>query len=292
MAFRELHSNTLDEKGKTIAREVLQSELCGDHAASSIIVVEGDGIDKSYADRSLIFCDSPVLASNEKIEIRAGRSAFLFYRGVRVAKLPSPSLFTYNWLAKEDLTEDRTLKYENWLYGILAKEMTKIDNHEVLSRVIIAPEGTFEFNMDFDGSTPAPAFIGVMKEHYRDAFLNKSARKLARTMNLFDEPEIPLDRIQEQMLARAVFFLKEIGFDVRQYPIRVMKLHGPMGQAKNGTILIDPIYFRMGTKQLAGTLFEEWFHLSEGCRDESRSMQNFLIDTLMSMGEQIIGSPI
>lgn len=292
MAFRELESNTRDEKGKTIGRAVTPESVCADCGEHTIITVEGHGIDQAFADMSLIFCDSPILASTDKVEVRAGRSDRFFYHGVRVCKLPTSSLFTYNFLAKEDLTEDRTLKYEGYVYGVFAKYLTQINDESILQRVLTAPEGTFEYNLDFDGATPGQSFINVLKEHYGDAFLNKSARKLARTMSLFDEPEIVLDAVQAKMLERAIAFLTIIGFNVQQYPIKVVRLHGAMGQAKEGKIFIDPVAFRMGTKQLAGTLFEEWFHLTEGCHDNTRTMQNFLVDTVMSMGEKIIGEPI
>ena len=286
MAFRELHSNTLDEKGSTVG-------YCrGCCAGESVISVQGDGIDQAYSDISLIFCDSPIICANEKLEIRSGKSPFLFYKGVRVLKLSPSSLFTYNILERQELTEDRTLKYEYLTKNEVGKQVARMNDSSVLQRILTAPKGTHENDMDFDGATPNETFIAVVKDCYRDEFLNESARKLAKTLNLFAEPELSLDEIQNQQMQKAVNFLKNIGFDVTEYPIKFMKLHGLMGQAKSGTIFIDPVAFRMGTKQLAGTLFEEWFHLSEGCHDETRKMQNFLIDTIMSMGEKIIGSPL
>lgn len=286
MAFRELHSNTLDEGGET------KHGMFPPADGKSAIIVTGHGIDQAMSDISLIFCDAPVVSQNANIEIRAGRSAFLFYKGVRVLKLDNPSLFTYNILDRQELTEDRTLKYQYLANSHVAAMTAKMHNPEILRRILTAPEGTYENGMDFDGATPSEEFIGVIKECYRDAFLSASARKLAKTLNIFVEPEIVLDEIQHQQMVKAVTFLAQLGFDIQQYPVKFMKLHGSMGQAKNGTIFIDPVAFRMGTKQLAGTLFEEWFHLSEGCRDETRTMQNFLIDTIMTMGEKLTGTPI
>lgn len=286
MAFRELHSNTLDEKGRT------QHGMFMPAPDESAIIVTGTGIDQSISDISLIFCDSPIICANDKLEIRTGRSPFLFYKGVRVLKLGSSSLFTYNILDRQDLTEDRTIKYEYTVRMHLAHEVAKMGDASVLQRVLTAPEGSHEHNMDFDGVTPSDTFTGVLKDCYRDAFLNESARKLAKTLNLFVEEEFELDEIQHQQMLKAVGFLQVLGFNVTEYPIKFIKLHGLMGAAKSGVIYIDPVAFRMGTKQLAGTLFEEWFHLSEGCRDETRTMQNFLIDTIMTMGEKITGYPI
>ena len=58
-----------------------------------------------------------------------------------------------------------------------------------------------------------------------------------------------------------------------------------LGQAKNGNIYISERTFHMGTKMLAGTLFEEFLHLEHHLYDESREMQNYLIDVIMSLGE-------
>lgn len=289
MAYRELESNTRDEKGRTISKEATKAEI-GDEG--SAIIVKGDGIDLAHADKDIIFCSSPVLAKNDKLEIRSGGTPFIFYRGVRVGKTQSTSIFTYNLLGQEDLTEDRTLKYEWYAQTKIAQEVARVDGLEVMRRVLAAPLGTFEHGMNFDGANPGDDFIKITKECWRDSFLNLSARKLARTLDFFVEPEIDIDDIQKKQMDRAVEFLGKLGFNVKEYPIKIMKLHGAMGQAKSGTIFIDPSAFRMGTKQLAGTLFEEWFHLSEGCRDETREMQNFLIDTMLSLGEKIIGEPI
>jgi hypothetical protein len=38
---------------------------------------------------------------------------------------------------------------------------------------------------------------------------------------------------------------------------------------------------------VAGTLIEEYLHLKHGIVDETRQMQNFLIDTICSLGERI-----
>ena len=106
------------------------------------------------------------------------------------------------------------------------------------------------------------------------------------------EEELEFDSIEKQQLERAIDFLGQIGYTVTQYKIVKMDLQGALGQAKQGTIYISPNAFRMGTKYVAGTLYEEFLHLSEGLDDETRNMQNALIDTIMSMGEKLRGEPL
>jgi hypothetical protein len=48
----------------------------------------------------------------------------------------------------------------------------------------------------------------------------------------------------------------------------------------------------IGTKTVAGTLIEEFIHLKHGLGDECRDMQNFLLDRLVSLGEQMHGEPL
>jgi hypothetical protein len=48
----------------------------------------------------------------------------------------------------------------------------------------------------------------------------------------------------------------------------------------------------VGTKTVAGTLIEEFIHLKHGLADESRDLQNFLLDRLVSLGEEMQGAPL
>ena len=287
MCFRELHSNTLDENGSTTKALPVMLEPC------TVIRVEGDGIDKAYAERDSIFCSSMVLASNDELEVRYGPSDQMFYRGVRAGKTRKTGSFTYNILSDCVLTEDRTFanpfSVEMKLYSLVAR----LDNVSVLKEILTAESGTLEGLLDFDYTNhTSEAFNTAVKELSNDQNLNKSARRLAIRNSLFMEEELEFDSIEKQQLERAIDFLGQIGYTVTQYKIVKMDLQGALGQAKQGTIYISPNAFRMGTKYVAGTLYEEFLHLSEGLDDETRNMQNALIDTIMSMGEKLRGEPL
>lgn len=291
MAFRELHSNTLDEKGTTTDKP---PHLCNNHHDATIIEVEGPGIETAFAERTKVFCSGVIVAENDKVKIRHGQSAFLYYRGVRAMTLQKPSMFTYDIQTKQTLTEDRTFAYSWSAEADLKMAIASIDDPDFLRTILSsAPKESFEFGINFEGAEPSHAFLEVAEESFRSEFLNPSARRLMKKHRTgHEEPEIELDVIQKKQLERAINFLTRIGFEVTRYPVKVCELHGPLAQAKNGTIYLTPQLFRMGTKYLALGVFEEFLHLSEGCLDETRKMQTILFETVLSMGEKILGEPL
>jgi len=287
MAFRELHSNTLDESGITTAAPEQPEE------GKTIIEVNGDGIDAAFRNKAEVFCESAVLAENGTIEVRSGAARGIFYRGVFVSNLPRQTVYTYNLLSDQKLTEDRTLA-DTWVLPMrLAKYLSTIPNRDILARVLTAPHDTFEGKLDFD-TTDAPGedFIAVLMKLQHDRFLNLSARNLLKRLGLLKEAVIELDEIQAEQLDRSRSFLAFLGFKTDIYPIAVCELNGALGEARDGVIYLSPKAFRMGTKYVASTLLEEFLHLSEGVRDETREMQNLLIDTIMTLGEKVVGHPI
>ncbi|WP_204777127.1 hypothetical protein, partial [Limosilactobacillus alvi] len=76
-AFRELHSNVLDERGTTYhASSYTPKE---NHTA---FVVDGNEIEAAYHARDTIFLTTPVIAASESIARHNGTSEYVYYRGV------------------------------------------------------------------------------------------------------------------------------------------------------------------------------------------------------------------
>ena len=142
-------------------------------------------------------------------------------------------------------------------------------------------------------------FTAVVTEEIR-AFnprLNASAAALVRKGNLSGflvDETAHLDAVDQQRLRVAVAFCKKIGFPVDEYPIIVSGTMGAslLGLADGGKIYISKRAFHQGTKMVAGTLIEEFLHLRNGVHDETRQMQNLLIDTICSLGERITRKPL
>ena len=139
----------------------------------------------------------------------------------------------------------------------------------------------------------------VCKELSRkfDPLLNKSARALCKNWlleALTEGDPYELNRVERMALEKAIKFCKALAFNVDDYPILVSEHLGDsvLGRAHNEKIYLSKRIFMMGTKQVAVTLIEEWLHLKHNLVDETYAMQNFLFDTIASLGEQLLGEPL
>lgn len=297
-AFRELYCNCVDEGGA-----VYQHDTEGANARpdETVITVDGEAFHDVWARRSEIILDKEPLFKHEGLHICPGASDWAYYRGVRALKLPHPSRYTYNVMRKLDLTEDRTVKYP-WEveYAVRAAWMEggpETAHH--LQRVLVAPRESFEAQLSWGGALPSPTFLETVRMLDRrfEPGLNRTAVEACRAWlmdALVDEAPMTLNAVEAKRLERAVDFCERIGFSVRQYPIIVSEFLGAevLGRAHNERIFVSKRALMMGTKMLAGTLIEEFLHLRHKITDETRSMQNFLMDTIVSLGEQLIGEPL
>lgn len=59
-------------------------------------------------------------------------------------------------------------------------------------------------------------------------------------------------------------------------------------QSPNGRILLSKDCFDKGTKFLASTLLEEFVHCHYDLADESRDLQTWLFDRIITMGEEYV----
>ncbi len=296
-AFRELYCNALDESGET---DALWSDPEGIEGRTRF-VVSGAKFMNVWHDRDLYFLrqnSRPILAG-ERAEIHNGKSTAIFYRGIRVMSLPNPSLYTYNITRSVDLTEDRTMKYGFEAYGSIADAVLSCDDPALIEKVLTAGEANFEHRLDFDEwrhAEPSETFMGVCArlDRTRDRLANFSAMKFwrmtSRQNSVAEAAGIDLNPIESAILDRAKHFITLLGHDLSLYPIVVADTLGQdiLGLAENGRIYLSRMCFDQGTKRVAGTLLEEFLHLHHKLRDCDRGMQNFLIDRLMSLGEQAV----
>ena len=58
-----------------------------------------------------------------------------------------------------------------------------------------------------------------------------------------------------------------------------------LADSKTNTIYISKNTFSLGTKYLAGTIYEEWVHLWYNVEDETRSFQDVVINNAMGLIE-------
>lgn len=291
--FRELWCNCADEKGESF--EVADPSMIDPEPDTTTIIVTGEPFHDVWAKRSEIVLDTPAIVKTEAAHIHRGSSQYIFYRGIRALKLETPSAYTYNIQRKMDLTEDRTIKYGFLASSAVANAICATQDRRIIRNVVTAEKGAAEHEMNFTGHTCSEEFLDevkkLMKAH--SARLNHSAREAARVWimdQLHEEDALrPLSAQDQERLNRAIQFCRSLGYPVDEYPIIVSEWLGEnvLGRAEDGKIYLSRRAFMMGTKMVAGTILEEFLHLRHNLPDESRSMQNFLIDVIMSMGEEI-----
>ncbi len=294
-AFREIYCNAIDEGGEALTAD----HAPGGTAGMTTIVVRSEEFMRVWYDRGKYILGTTPTFQSDICDVHPGRSDALFYRGVRASDGQGTSMLTYNIKRPCDLTEDRTLKYRFQAEGAIKQMLVACGNAGVIREALTAPDGSVEHRLDFSDcvySDPSPAFMevcaGLVNNHGDN--VNRSAvslyRKAMRKSAEGDAVSIVLNPVQQAMLERAVGFLKTIGTDVSLYPIVVIEDlgEGILGLAENSRIFIARRTFDQGTKMLAGTIFEEFVHLHHHHDDCCRSMQNFLIDRLMTLGESAV----
>jgi len=294
-AFRELYCNCQDEAGEAFEAEAVPEPAPGE----TMIVVSGEPFKDVWASRSDVILSTAPILRNEAVHVHPGQSNFVFYRGVRAYRLGAPSLYTYNIQRKVDLTEDRSIKYQWDIDAAVRKCLVEAEDGNLIHRVVTAPRGYYENNLSFVGVLPSEQFIGTVGRLARtfDPALNRSAMEACRVWlmdQLHEARPVELSKLEAARLQRATEFCARIGYPVAEYPIVVSEFLGEevLGRAHRETIYVSKRVLMMGTKMLAGTLIEEFLHLRHKLRDNDRTMQNFLIDALVSMGEQLTGEPL
>lgn len=295
-AIRELWCNCLDEKGEVFSSEYFD-DVPGDD--ETVILVSGRAAVDVWAQRDTIMISGEPLYQTEHVDIHQGRSNHIYYKGVRILDLSRPSMYTYNLKGSVDLTEDRTMKSPTLATWYTAKGIARLSDRNLLATTLTASKDWFEHGLDFGCVMAGDDFVGIVQQMARmqTPGLNPSATTCARfdsNVLLDDLPRMTITPVDNLRLKKAITFAKSIGFAVDEYEIVVIEHlgEGVLGRAANDKIYLSKIVFMQGTKMVAGTLIEEFIHLRHKLHDETRSMQNFLFDSLVSLGEQLTGEPL
>ena len=236
------------------------------------------------------------LTKTSELEIYAAPANGIFYRGIQV--YPTKTLHTYNFLRNIDLTEDRVLK-DPWTAAyILGITFISSDNKELISSVVQSTEESWESRsipfVSIFWAKPSTTFIETVGElKQAGAFLRKDVVQMYfRHIPPAKISPINLRPVEAAMLERALKALATL--NITTHSIIVVESLGEnvLGEVKNNQIYIARKAFQMGTKVLAGTILEEWIHTTHNYLDCSRSMQNYLIDLIMTLCEELHGEPI
>ncbi|HEX2600090.1 MAG TPA: hypothetical protein VHL05_15025 [Terriglobales bacterium] len=290
-AFREIYCNTMDEGGSVQDGE---AEPLADHTT---IVVRGGAFYGAFLERDQIVITAQPKFSTPRVRVHDRGGQYAHFRSIRVAKLEHAALMTYDVLSGIELTEDRTLKSVYQYYAAIREMIVGSDDADLISRFLQAPEGYMETRIDLDcWTTPSPTFMQVVESLTFRRVTNRTALDLYRKHNKTTiEPDaVPLNKIERMQLDRAIEFAEWAGYAVNDYEIVVTNDLGEdkLGMAYEGKIYLNRVAFANGTKIVAGTLIEEFIHLRHELSDESRELQNHLLNALVGMGELARGEPL
>lgn len=300
MAYRELHCNCKDESGTVFLADHPPKPKAG----VTRVIVGGEDFRHEHDKRSSFILLGEPWLKLKNCEVYDGESRGIFYRGILVHRLPQAevSKYTYNITAQVDLTEDRTAKHAFMFPHLITASILQADDEAFLNGVLALDNKFYEHHFDFKepiwSTRPAAPFLKVVENltQHAAARTNLSAQlayKTAKRATLAPATTV-LVGVEAEVLKIAVKFAHSLGFPVDDYPIIVTDALGPniLGMAENDRIYVSRLAFMQGTKRVAGTLIEEFIHLRYKYEDETYSMQNFLLDRLVSLGEQMQGEPL
>lgn len=171
-AFRELYSNTLDESGRVYSCDA-QPAAAEDMTQ---IIVEGEDFVREFDARDETFLPD-ALRTGLGVQILPRPSSKIYYRGMRVADTPKPSLFTYNILNQINLTEDRTAVSQWQVAHYIAEAMVASSDERFLRDALNADENWYESRIDFSEMWQIPSEVFATKAR---TARNRTAFEFAR----------------------------------------------------------------------------------------------------------------
>jgi hypothetical protein len=290
--FRELYCNTRDERGDTthVAHEPAEGK--------TTMYVEGVPFYEAYLNRKEIVLEQEPDYVTATVHIHDVPSNYVYYRGVRIHELSRSAKFTYDLYGHIDLTEDRTAKHAFQVTAAIRDAVLCSTQEEFIKRFVTAPKDSHEAHMELacEWTPPSETFMRVMSELPFAHVTSENALKAFKrhSKRCLRPDATPLTRVEEVMLERALNFVEGMGYAPRSLPLVVTTdlPEQTWGIAYDGTIFLNRSAFQHGTKVVAGTVLEETLHLLHQLPDESRVMQNHLLNALMSMAEQVRGEPL
>jgi hypothetical protein len=103
-----------------------------------------------------------------------------------------------------------------------------------------------------------------------------------------------MTKVEQQQLALARHFLRDVLSIEITVPVAIADSLGERvyGLATEGQIFVSRLAFDRGTKFVAVVLVEEWLHAERGLRDFDRDFQTWVLEKMVSLGEELQGKPL
>lgn len=290
--YRELWSNMTDENGEVTA---FRGWAAGPEIGSTKIIVYGEQFARIHEQRYENILLDPAkrkIAESSVFEVYHGISSVVYYRGIAALKLSIPSMYTYNYISDQPLTEDRTLEggsymlayyIELWLRSNAAQE-------EVYATLLASKEAFLEGGLSY-------SMLGGHNENWLAAVkqaLQESPSKCNVTaaevfmqktaLQKFEFKEKELSGAEQELLERTLAQIARWGYDYasRGYAVQVVEDCGDNILARvNGQGCVVLYKCLADTELLQHALVEEFIHLKFNVNDNSRAMQNVLFNEII-----------
>jgi hypothetical protein len=295
-AYRELYTNALDEGGGVMTTDAPVQEF--ENMGSVMVIVELNELVAIAAEHDKYFIKADAVASDKIIrcvEKRHNDDNVIYYRSMYTGtKTEKPTYFTYDYVHKVQLTEDRTLA-DPWyisshIYDLWIRGMTYDALVEHLPK--IAHSSYYESQLQPSYREPSADFIkacAFLVEHHltmplwaRDTYIK--TRPLDEQYDRYKPTKF--ERLQ---LDHAIKVLNHHNIMVTHNVLHlcVSLPDDVLGLTRDGKIYIAKLAFERGPVAILGTIYEEWLHYSEELEDHTRKMQNVLVDKCASLMEQV-----
>lgn len=296
MIYRELWSNMKDEGGS------LSQALPTPAPSFTHVVVDWSELDIIHENADKYILSSKLVKLAEapgKLQVFMGPTATVFYKGIKVFEGKAEYGYTYNILQNMRLTEDRTADY--WDVGCrIADGLGHQPNTKLLIDALCSEESRGEHAVEWTSAWskwPEESRLLAKALHVQgQPNLHRRISALCKMQwpELSAYKPASLTLVESKMLQKAKAVVAELGYPC-EVEVKVSDCLGQistMGECVKGEIWLAKGAFALGTKYVTGTLLEELIHLKTGCFDESREMQNRLIDLICTTYENAKGEPI
>lgn len=281
-AYRELHSNTLDERG-----EILTS-FTWSRPTETIVCVTGAEFFGAYEKRAQTFLEGTPAWQSDELAVYLQSSSQFFYRGVRALETNRASPLTFNFIRRMPLTEDRTLSdsYYSLTYALTCALANCTDERILSIFCFNEAKSLDDFHWTPTCVREDSALGKFALKHGRNPRLRALAADWVREVRAKQESLAAvlhqMTSAEQSMLARVCDLLEAVDLPIRSYEIEV---YATLGKNILGTgsqkIRLSRAAFERGTFDLAITVLEEFIHVSTGAKDHTREFQEVILRKLL-----------
>jgi hypothetical protein len=307
MAYRELYCNTKDEGGDVYTVSSAAQATDPRRGLTQFRVTGADLEDVHTRAAEYFLEGAPDIACESvhgvSVEVYRRPSDVLFYRGVRVLKLPQPARLTYNLLGGVTLTEDRTMAHPFMAAYYLSRALAQCDDPVILEAALTATGRTFEADFTYhDHDTkPGEAFLATAgRLSAAAAPLVESARLTWRTRQPATFTPRPIAKLSpEQHLAvRQVHAVLDavLAVSPTERPIRLVVITS-LDDGATAKMVDDCMYVAATAVGLSDAMsvvkaiLREYISEEVGLAEESRERETWLIDQLVGVAHAGLSGP-